>query len=49
MFQQSVTKTPLHWGSWLELAQLVTDKDMVTNNINNNNNNNNNNSNNNNN
>ena len=29
MFVESVTKVPLLWSSWLELALLVTDKEMV--------------------
>ena len=26
---ECVNANPLHWGAWIELAVLVTDKDMV--------------------
>lgn len=26
---EAVNANPLHWGAWLELAVLVTDKEMV--------------------
>ena len=26
---ESVTANPLHWGAWLELAVLVSDRDMA--------------------
>jgi len=26
---ESINANPLHWGAWLELSVLVTDKDMV--------------------
>lgn len=26
---EAVKKEPLHWGSWLELSSLCTDKEMV--------------------
>lgn len=29
VLQEAIVKEPLHWGAWLELAALVTDKDMV--------------------
>ncbi|XP_070541258.1 cell division cycle protein 23 homolog [Ptychodera flava] len=27
---EAITLTPLHWGSWLELSGLLTDKDMLS-------------------
>ena len=27
---ESVHKAPLHWGAWLELSLLITDKDTVS-------------------
>ena len=29
VFQKSLHQSPLHWGTWLELSTLITDKDMV--------------------
>lgn len=26
---ESINANPLHWGAWLELSVLVTDKEMV--------------------
>lgn len=26
---EAVTKQPLHWGAWQELATLITDREMV--------------------
>ena len=27
---EAVTKQPLHWGAWQELATLITDREMVS-------------------
>ena len=29
VFVDALHKAPLNWGTWLELALLITDKDMV--------------------
>ena len=29
MLTEAVNETPLHWGAWLELSLLITDKDTV--------------------
>lgn len=30
MMQEAVNKEPLHWGAWLELSSLCTDKEVVS-------------------
>ena len=30
VMQESVNKEPLHWGSWLELSSLCSDKETVS-------------------
>ncbi len=29
MFTEAAHKAPLHWGTWLELVLLISDKEMV--------------------
>lgn len=29
VMQEAVNKEPLHWGAWLELSSLCTDKEVV--------------------
>ena len=29
VMQEAVNKEPLHWGAWLELSSLCTDKETV--------------------
>lgn len=30
VMQEAVNKEPLHWGAWLELSSLCTDKEVVS-------------------
>ena len=30
VMQEAVNKEPLHWGAWLELSSLCTDKEIVS-------------------